>query len=692
MSMMGELTFFIGLQIKQSKDEIFINQAKYTKELLKRFDMEASNAFDTPMSSSLKLDKDEKGKDVDIKRYRDGMTDYQVITLLQHMLMAANSTRNRNAEENEAIITRYLIAGFTGQLHGWWDFYLTPTDQNNILNSIKTEPNDYKSLNLKVLPSKTSKEKFFPSKEISVEFASKFPDEIREKTQLQRFLGSLNYIADFYQDLYKDTKVLYQRLQKNPQPWTIVHTQAIRRIKLRAKTLPCLCLLLPEAFKIVETDAPDLGYGGKMTPPRESLQRSSKGLQTRPNRYNLRNIGSSSSQPNREAMLENFGNSGYNVHTNCPDNFQIEDEEQDLSPIKVVTFEMLKMSEDEYNADIESSSGKESDDDELMTDNMSTKSTPQQVNTDLKLKQIGITSLTKEGLDTHVWATLRDDRHLSFDDSLLGMIKTSLCNGPMSGKDPKIIFQGIRNNNSSVPETMYTVETPSEISSSSGQNQNQNNYNPSVHDFDYNILVIEDFQIDHKKLNDEFYANYNRTNRAWYRTNFSKEQKAQYKELFFQTLRAYKTHFPFFGWFYSYCLDNDIEVPDYMNPQKQINVFKRITHEWFIWSTHEKQESVHPPFNKFAMKGDMNSNFLAAPLKHIVDTSTSNHLNSVTAGEIQSLAEQFNYTNIILSTIGEQTTRIKDTVYYVVFHLGLFVVWGKVSILYWQSLKWEIDL
>ncbi|KAK2993295.1 hypothetical protein RJ640_009691 [Escallonia rubra] len=60
MSMMGELTFFFGLQIKQSKDGIFINQAKYTKELLKRFDMEASNAFDTPMSSSLKLDKDEK--------------------------------------------------------------------------------------------------------------------------------------------------------------------------------------------------------------------------------------------------------------------------------------------------------------------------------------------------------------------------------------------------------------------------------------------------------------------------------------------------------------------------------------------------------------------------------------------------------------------------------------------------------
>ncbi|KAK2980326.1 hypothetical protein RJ640_002455 [Escallonia rubra] len=187
------------------------------------------------------------------------------------------------------------------------------------------------------------KEGLVPTK--SVEFASKFPDEIREKTQLQRFLGSLNYIADFYQDLYKDTKVLYQRLQKNPQPWTIVHTQAIRRIKLRAKTLPCLCLPLPEAFKIVETDASDIGYGGilkqkvdgKMTPHRAYSPKSDKRLLPRPNRYNLRkSIGSSSSQSNQEAMLGKFENSGYNAHAHCPDIIQIEDEEQDLSPIEVV--------------------------------------------------------------------------------------------------------------------------------------------------------------------------------------------------------------------------------------------------------------------------------------------------------------------------------------------------------------------
>jgi hypothetical protein len=47
MSMMGELNFFIGLQIKQKRDDIFINQSKYFKDLLKRFRMEHVKEVDT---------------------------------------------------------------------------------------------------------------------------------------------------------------------------------------------------------------------------------------------------------------------------------------------------------------------------------------------------------------------------------------------------------------------------------------------------------------------------------------------------------------------------------------------------------------------------------------------------------------------------------------------------------------------
>ncbi|MDM1441624.1 reverse transcriptase domain-containing protein, partial [Pseudomonas aeruginosa] len=70
MSMMGELTFFLGLQIRQSKDGILINQAKYVKDMLKRFNLENIKALPTPMSPSTKLDADEKGKPVDQILYR----------------------------------------------------------------------------------------------------------------------------------------------------------------------------------------------------------------------------------------------------------------------------------------------------------------------------------------------------------------------------------------------------------------------------------------------------------------------------------------------------------------------------------------------------------------------------------------------------------------------------------------------
>ncbi|RVW78186.1 hypothetical protein CK203_058474 [Vitis vinifera] len=70
MSMMGELNFFLGLQIKQLKEGTFINQAKYIRDILKRFNMEEAKTMKTPMSSSIKHDKDEKGKSIDSTMYR----------------------------------------------------------------------------------------------------------------------------------------------------------------------------------------------------------------------------------------------------------------------------------------------------------------------------------------------------------------------------------------------------------------------------------------------------------------------------------------------------------------------------------------------------------------------------------------------------------------------------------------------
>ena len=65
----------------------------------------------------------------------------------------------------------------------------------------------------------------------AIQFVDKFPNEIKDKNQLQRFLGSLNYVSDYFQGLRKICRPLYKRLQKNPPPWTEKYTMIIRQIK-----------------------------------------------------------------------------------------------------------------------------------------------------------------------------------------------------------------------------------------------------------------------------------------------------------------------------------------------------------------------------------------------------------------------------------------------------------------------------
>lgn len=70
MSMMGELTFFLGLQIMQTQQETFEHQGNYTKDILKKFNMGEAKPLSMPMSTTTALDADEEGEVVDQKEYR----------------------------------------------------------------------------------------------------------------------------------------------------------------------------------------------------------------------------------------------------------------------------------------------------------------------------------------------------------------------------------------------------------------------------------------------------------------------------------------------------------------------------------------------------------------------------------------------------------------------------------------------
>ncbi|WVZ83818.1 hypothetical protein U9M48_030918, partial [Paspalum notatum var. saurae] len=70
MSLIGELQFFLGLQIKQGLEGTFVHQAKYTTDILKKFNMGDSKPMTTPMSTNTALDADEDGEAVDQKEFR----------------------------------------------------------------------------------------------------------------------------------------------------------------------------------------------------------------------------------------------------------------------------------------------------------------------------------------------------------------------------------------------------------------------------------------------------------------------------------------------------------------------------------------------------------------------------------------------------------------------------------------------
>lgn len=68
-SLVGELTYFLGLKVYQMEDTIFISQSKYVKSTVKKFGQKSASHKMTPAATHLKLTKDEKGESVDQSLY-----------------------------------------------------------------------------------------------------------------------------------------------------------------------------------------------------------------------------------------------------------------------------------------------------------------------------------------------------------------------------------------------------------------------------------------------------------------------------------------------------------------------------------------------------------------------------------------------------------------------------------------------
>jgi hypothetical protein len=115
MSLLGELSFFMGFQIRQRNQEIFISQTKYIKEMLKRFGMEYCKPVITPMQNNCKLSKDDDSKPTDQRQYRSmiGILPYvtssrlDVMQTVGHVALFQEAPKESHVLEVKRIL-RYL--------------------------------------------------------------------------------------------------------------------------------------------------------------------------------------------------------------------------------------------------------------------------------------------------------------------------------------------------------------------------------------------------------------------------------------------------------------------------------------------------------------------------------------------------------------------------------------------------------
>jgi hypothetical protein len=87
MSLLGELSFFLGLQIRQRNQGVFISQTKYIREMLKRFGMEDCKPVITPMQTSCKLRKDDDSKSTDHRQYKSMIDNLLYVTTSRPYVM-----------------------------------------------------------------------------------------------------------------------------------------------------------------------------------------------------------------------------------------------------------------------------------------------------------------------------------------------------------------------------------------------------------------------------------------------------------------------------------------------------------------------------------------------------------------------------------------------------------------------------
>ncbi|GJS19881.1 retrovirus-related pol polyprotein from transposon TNT 1-94 [Tanacetum coccineum] len=143
MSMMGQMSFFLGLQISQSPRGIFINQSKYASEIVKKYGLNTTDSVNTPMIETKKLDEDLYGKPVDATIYRGMIGSLMYLTAsrpdLNYVVCLCARYQAKPTEKHLQIDTRRSTSGSAQFLGDKLVSWSSKKQESTAISSIKAE-------------------------------------------------------------------------------------------------------------------------------------------------------------------------------------------------------------------------------------------------------------------------------------------------------------------------------------------------------------------------------------------------------------------------------------------------------------------------------------------------------------------------------------------------------------------------
>ncbi|GAV61570.1 LOW QUALITY PROTEIN: MP domain-containing protein, partial [Cephalotus follicularis] len=319
------------------------------------------------------------------------------------------------------------------------------------------------------------------------------------------------------------------------------------------------------------------------------------------------------------------------------------------------------------------------------------------------LVQVTIKPLTRQGLNTSILACLRDDRHLNFDDSLIGAIETSLCNGPvyfdgypdltisltdkniletlkiniklhgynmLPGSEIIVIIHHLhyKATNSICPKSLVNLSKgETTMMKIYTQDDSQNDFqeineliSPTYSEMKppsqlMTIIIDETFEINKNLIRKDFLQEKYLRKRYRFFQKHSEIEQNNIRTAWYEYMIKIKAHIMFFDYLPIY--KNQQDNKKYFTEEKIQKIFmnQKTTTTW-LTSDNKIIEVIHPPSEKIQIN-IQNNQIQAAPFKLQNETSSNQ-----TTQETNKIIEQNNYTSRHLQTLGSQLSRIENII------------------------------